>query len=438
MVGQQPIHLVAQVDRRTNHFHCLRRNRCEHFDSDALRAFRTMFHEAKFTREELFAKVWGMPLLRLAKEIGVTDVALGKACRRAFIPLPGRGYWAMPEHRRPNRPVLPSPPQGHPGVIRFLVMDDVQRVQSASPAMEDVAPIPVPGELASPHPLVARTKKALKGLKPIEGRLQAPKSAGLDIGISPEQVNRVLRLLDALIKACEQRGWRWKLSEEGTLVHCKGEQVRIRVWEVLSRRAIPMEQRSVNWRLGPRKIADDAYYQRFEWISSGRVNILIENAVANGARQSWQSTPTSPVEDRLHDVVANLPLVAEGMRLRREEQEAWKRNAEEQAARRIEAARADEVQRRLRARLVKSLENWERSVRLHRFCDAASERAKQLDGDERERAEAWVAWARDQARALDSLGMQFDDTTDLHIELERWFSGNHQSAPEDWWSATLA
>ena len=56
-----------------------------------------MYRQIEFTREDLFDKVWTTPVLRLAQEIGISDVALAKACRKANIPLPARGHWAIPE-----------------------------------------------------------------------------------------------------------------------------------------------------------------------------------------------------------------------------------------------------------------------------------------------------------------------------------------------------
>jgi hypothetical protein len=47
-----------------------------------------------FTREELYDLVWSRPISKLAKELGVSDVGLAKACKRADVPLPGLGYWA--------------------------------------------------------------------------------------------------------------------------------------------------------------------------------------------------------------------------------------------------------------------------------------------------------------------------------------------------------
>jgi hypothetical protein len=60
-----------------------------------------------YNREELYEKVWTTPVRILAREYGVSDVAIAKACRKLHIPLPGRGYWnKMAAHR----PVEPRPP----------------------------------------------------------------------------------------------------------------------------------------------------------------------------------------------------------------------------------------------------------------------------------------------------------------------------------------
>jgi len=46
------------------------------------------------TRKELYNLVWSEPLKTLSARFGVSDVALRKACIRAAIPTPDRGYWA--------------------------------------------------------------------------------------------------------------------------------------------------------------------------------------------------------------------------------------------------------------------------------------------------------------------------------------------------------
>jgi hypothetical protein len=47
-----------------------------------------------WNRVELYAEVWDQPLVKLSRKYGISDVRLGKVCRRLQIPHPGRGYWA--------------------------------------------------------------------------------------------------------------------------------------------------------------------------------------------------------------------------------------------------------------------------------------------------------------------------------------------------------
>jgi hypothetical protein len=47
-----------------------------------------------FTREALHKLVWSESTRTLSKRFDISDVGLAKACRRANIPTPDRGYWA--------------------------------------------------------------------------------------------------------------------------------------------------------------------------------------------------------------------------------------------------------------------------------------------------------------------------------------------------------
>ena len=44
-----------------------------------------------FTRRQLHDLVWAEPKTQLAKRLGLSDVGLAKACRRADVPIPERG-----------------------------------------------------------------------------------------------------------------------------------------------------------------------------------------------------------------------------------------------------------------------------------------------------------------------------------------------------------
>lgn len=45
------------------------------------------------TREQLYELLWTKPTTEVAKELGVSDVWVGKVCKRANIPKPVLGYW---------------------------------------------------------------------------------------------------------------------------------------------------------------------------------------------------------------------------------------------------------------------------------------------------------------------------------------------------------
>ena len=70
---------------------------------------------AKFTREELYEKIWSTPATKLAEEFGISGRGLGKMCARFDIPVPPRGYWAKlavgkPPLKTPLPPAKPDAP----------------------------------------------------------------------------------------------------------------------------------------------------------------------------------------------------------------------------------------------------------------------------------------------------------------------------------------
>lgn len=64
---------------------------------------------SRYNREVLYKEVWSQPIQKLARAYGLSDVGLGKVCRKLRIPLPGRGYWNKKNSGKPvgTRPPLP-------------------------------------------------------------------------------------------------------------------------------------------------------------------------------------------------------------------------------------------------------------------------------------------------------------------------------------------
>lgn len=61
------------------------------------------------TRERLFELVWSKPVTEVARELGVSDSAIGKLCRKLEVPKPPRGYWRrVATGQQPKQPPLPA------------------------------------------------------------------------------------------------------------------------------------------------------------------------------------------------------------------------------------------------------------------------------------------------------------------------------------------
>jgi hypothetical protein len=75
-------------------------NNCETSATDPVQSC------SAWKRVELYNEVWDQPLVKLSRKYGISDVRLGKVCRKLRIPLPGRGYWAK---RKAGKPVGQPP-----------------------------------------------------------------------------------------------------------------------------------------------------------------------------------------------------------------------------------------------------------------------------------------------------------------------------------------
>lgn len=65
------------------------------------------------TQEELAQLIWSKPTQELAREFGLSDVAIAKRCKRWGIPKPPRGFWAkVRSGKLPHPKGIPQPNKG--------------------------------------------------------------------------------------------------------------------------------------------------------------------------------------------------------------------------------------------------------------------------------------------------------------------------------------
>lgn len=389
-----------------------------------------MYKQIEFTREALYQMVWERPVLVLAKEIGVSDVALAKACRKAGIPLPNRGHWAIIKAGRTIKtPALPASKQGQPETVVFTVMENPP---PKPPKIE--APggplIEIPGELINPNRLVAELKAAAKGQKEDKGVIPLNYQKVLRVRTSAAQLERALILMDTLIKQFEERGYKVRLSEKGgeTELVLKEGTVTFRLDERMKQTVPPPPPPRPPGRRGGHDY--ERWRPAYILVGTGEFTLEFGKYQIRRGQNTWKDRAGKSIETRLHEVMAALPLWEAELlanRIEREERAARDREAEN---RRIESARAEEIYRLQRATLVEHLRAWERAERLRHFIAAFEQKR-----DQSSEAQAWLEWANLQVQALDPLCSDLKAITDPTVVLSEYFTGRNswEKHIKDWW-----
>src|SRR6188768_2955827 len=90
------------------------------------------------TRAELYERVWEEPASRLAPQLGISDVALAKTCKRLGIPRPSRGYWArLAAGQWVQKDALPTAKPNQPQTVQFHVAENLKRREEAKAVVPD-------------------------------------------------------------------------------------------------------------------------------------------------------------------------------------------------------------------------------------------------------------------------------------------------------------
>lgn len=400
-----------------------------------------------YERDRLYAEVWAEPVIKVAERYGVSGVALAKTCRRLGVPLPPRGYWAKAKvGKAPERPALPARKEGQPEsqVSRYRIRPTQP---PRPPELDAVAPVPVIGKivvadvLTDPHPLVERTRRHLLQVKPAyTGLLPWTSKPCLDITVSPDSLDRALRIADALLKSMEAAGLRveerilkpkgkrpprrsiWETQqpcepeERVTRVLCDDEWLEFAISERVVRHERPKPDPP------PRKIAwDGTFYDErvpttYTYEPTGMLSLAITNVGRLGVQTTWNDGKLQRLESRLTEFVSRLSAVALAVKLQRAEEERQRVAALEESERRriaeIEAERrrwalqqhrwAEEEREK---KLLGELDRWRLARDIREYVDDKVQLVKDhQDVGEMSLATRWeLGWALRYARSVDPL-----------------------------------
>jgi hypothetical protein len=364
----------------------------------------------ELSREELYQKVWTTPAIKLAREFGISDVALGKICRRMEIPKPPPGYWRKIETGHPPHvPPLPAPNEDTLTGVRFpshfqaeqLALKDPQVSQRLAAEQYSENRIVVVETLADPHPLIAkmlhRREKHKSGSETDDSD---ERDSLLDIEVSEGTRDRALRIMDAILKAVEARGYRIKVSrdywEKATRVFCTDVDAEVQIslserYSEVERALTPAERKK------PPYLID----QRLITVPSGKLIFRVKGRRVD--TKWWNDKKLDPLENRLNEIVAGLITKLETLRLEElAEREEKRRRIEEQRRREEEQARRENLHR--------DVDRWRKSEDIRAYLRAYEEQFlrrqdKITPGSEED---LWLKWARQYADSLDPLSKQED------------------------------
>ncbi len=183
--------------------------------------------DREFTRRELYELVWSQPMKNIAADLGISDVALAKHCKKAGIPVPSRGYWARKQAGKstirtdlpPRFPGASDRAGGSKQHHHFWTSDWPEKILEMAvppvPTFEEdlatvekrarklVGKVQCPGTFEIVHPLVAKLlahdDERRKEFKKWHSNYYAPK---YDAGIE----RRRLLIINALFTAASNLG----------------------------------------------------------------------------------------------------------------------------------------------------------------------------------------------------------------------------------------
>lgn len=360
------------------------------------------------SRQALYAEAWSMPMTKLSKEYGISDVALAKICRKLDVPYPWRGYWR--EKETGKTPTIPPLPKNEDPTKQKII---ICRSMLSGPSLSDEAvqriaeeriperKIEVPHRLGKPHRLLSGHLTNWRSA-PIDeyGAIKDGSIRQLNIRVSRLSLPRALRILNTLFFALESRGYKVAVTEgfnKKTLrASIDGEPVEFGIEERFQRIELPRDkkQQQTPW----------AYSRQYRYLATGNLTLKI-NEWIEGLTKSWSDGNTAQLEISLNDFIVGLLKAAEALksrRMKREEEdrlrlEKLKQQKEEEQRRQEEANR--------RHSLIKEAESWSQAQQVRTYLEAVKHAVIAKHGTIREGSETaqWLTWAYQQADCLDPL-----------------------------------
>lgn len=250
----------------------------------------------------------------------------------------------------------------------------------------------IPSDLRGCHSVVSQTKHALENQKPDERSLTQSIDKGiLNIRVTRKSLHRALRIMEAIIRASESRGWRLKPRDDksDSAIVIGDDAIGIRISERINRFEIPPEKPTDGW-----------YWKRYRYEATGLLTLEITDYLGDSMRRSWSDGKRQRLKDVLEEFLAGIAAAGEALRKRRLELVEWKRQWKEKELERQHLEGRIMAERVRRDKLLEQSNWYQQAAVLRRLITAFSEQELPQFWTEEARSR-WLNWAQRMAQRLD-------------------------------------
>ncbi|MGE4274173.1 MAG: hypothetical protein AB7E31_15135 [Desulfitobacterium sp.] len=400
-----------------------------------------------YNREKLYEEVWAKPVVQVAVQYGVSDVAIHKICKSLNVPVPPRGYWARiragEKIKKPPLPVakgisektglktfegtkVPTAPKQ---TLSILTEDERQKVLLGAEQIQ------LPDENAKLHNKIrayhSKVKEWNKNDRKPEGAQRnfknytdrPPFLAGV---ISSETLPRVYRILDALYRQVEILGG--SVNDDLSL-QIRNEHVSLEISEAQDEikheitRQEAQELIIYEDAMRHNKWASKPNIRKYDYIFNGKLRICIRQS------RYFRDSEKEKVESRLGDMLIELYEESEVVRKNREAYEEEKRRESEEKRLREERRNRYNEEVDKTAALTNMAQDYDIACKIRAYINALEPKVDMKD----EKTAEFIDWAKKKADWFDPTVAREDE---LFGEREHEKNENEKAlkkAGSYWW-----
>jgi hypothetical protein len=368
-----------------------------------------------YNREKLYEEVWAKPIIQVAVQYGVSDVAIHKICKSLNVPVPPRGYWAkIRAGAKIKKPPLPAAkgvtektgsktfegtkmtaaPQQ---TLAFLTEDERQKVLIAAEQIQ------MPDENAKLHKKIrayhSKVKEWNKNDRKPDGAQRGFKNytdrppflAGV---ISSETLPRVYRILDALYHQVEILGG---IVNDDLSLQIRNEHVSLEIAEAQDEikheftRQEAQELIIYEDAMRHNKWASKPNIRKYDYVFNGKLRICIRQS------RYFRDSEKGKVESRLGDMLIELYEESEVVRKNREAYEEEKRREAEDKRLREERRNRYNEEVDKTAALTNMAQDYDIACKIKAYINALEPKVDMKD----EKTSEFIDWAKKKADWFD-------------------------------------